>query len=96
MGLILETKKVETTEFDGVKITSFTIDMETNNILVVYKALLGTEVVSEFNKLLLDSIETKNAIQYASFIAQTDVYSPIKDSLYSTIQERLGIVGSVE
>ncbi len=95
MALELGTKQTQTTTVDEMKITSFTIDLSSNKILVCYDGLDNNVVVAYNRSILLDPTQTFEAISHASFIAQSDVYSAIKQSLYKSIQEKTGLDGAV-
>lgn len=95
MALELGMKVTQTTEVDELIITSFTFDMVNTNILVIYDEMDNHEVVSKAKSVLFDKAQTIEAISHAGFIAQLDVYPPIKAALYKGLSEITGVNGVV-
>ena len=86
MALTLNNKKIITSEFDTVKITSFAVDLEALKIYISYDEMAGEDIIKQ-TTITLDSDDFQNTILDASNIANTDIYTPLKTSLYNKIQQ---------
>lgn len=95
MALNLTTPKTVNKVVDSLKINSFAVDIDKKEIHIVYSEMSGTTLVSE-QVLTVVEPEFTTAITNASVNAGTDIYTPLKVSLYDQIQlSTVGMAGTI-
>jgi len=95
MALNLTTPKTVNQVVDSLKINSFAVDIDKKEIHIVYSEMSGTTIVSEQVITIVEPDFTKT-ITDASVNAGTDIYTPLKASLYNQMQlATVGMTGTV-
>lgn len=95
MALELTTPESVSATITKYEINSFAVDLDRQEIVVGYDRLDASGVNHGESVLTIDGQEFASAIGEASSIAGADVYSALKQALYSQIISRTGNAGTV-
>ncbi len=86
MPLNLTTPTAISDTVSSVKINSFAVDLDRKEIHVAYSELNASNAVVSEKGITIVEPDFTQAIVDASTTAGTDVYGPLKESLYNQIQ----------
>lgn len=78
-----------------VKIKDFTVDFSNSLLFVTYQNLNNQGGVVSEGFIELDSVGLAEVVTQAGVLANTDVFEPIKASLYSRLVQELQVTGNV-
>lgn len=95
MAYDLTTPEEKITIVSKLNITSFAVDIAEGNLHVAYDELDSAGNVLSEKLLTLQGQDMLNTIGLASQIAGVDIYTPIKESLYTQIATMTGKAGVV-